>query len=168
MLRPGQHDCQSFAGAVRVCLAGTGCDHIKTDKSRLRDLATEGAPGRLPGAHSGGVRVSLGGLAEMRRLSSFPGREIIPKSGDFAGKPVLRPRSTECDRSAARCLLWQLRDAKPDSAYPSEKTAVIEASNGQNSLSAAAPRMGHAAHGEGRRRRGLPCWSVHGGTSRRR
>ena len=95
-------------------------------------------------------------------LESLP--EIIPRNGEFAGKPVLRHRTTERNRSAARCLLYELRDAKPENAYPSDKSAVFVASNGQISLSAAAPRVSHAAHGEGGRRRGLPCWLAHGGS----
>ena len=62
-------------------------------------------------------------------LSSFPGREIFPKSGDFAGKPVLRHRSTERNGSAARSLPFGLRSARPEDAYPSDKSAVLEASS---------------------------------------
>ena len=98
-------------------------------------------------------------------LSSFPVPEIIPKSGDFAGKPVLRHRATTRDRSTTRSLPFGLRSARPEDAYPSDKSAVFVASSGQNSLAAAAPRMGHAAHGKGARRRGLPCWPAHGGSS---
>ena len=68
LLRPGQHCCKSCAGAVRGGLAGTGCDHTKTGKSRSGPSATRGAPGSLPGAHSGGGKVALEGLAEMRRV----------------------------------------------------------------------------------------------------
>jgi len=69
LLRPGQHCCKSCAGAVRGGLAGTGCDHTKTGKSRSGPSATRGAPGSLPGAHSGGGKVALEGLAEMRRIA---------------------------------------------------------------------------------------------------
>ena len=53
-------------------LAGTGCDHTKIGKSRSGPSATRGAPGSLPGAHSRGGRVSLEGLAEMRRRDCSP------------------------------------------------------------------------------------------------
>ena len=43
----------------------------------------------------------------------------------------MRRRTTKRNRSAARCLLYELRDANPDNAYPSDKMAVFEASNGQ-------------------------------------
>ena len=57
LLRPGQHCCKSCAGAVRGGLAGTGCGHTKTGKSRSGPFATRGAPGSLPGAHSGGLKL---------------------------------------------------------------------------------------------------------------
>ena len=84
-------------------------------------------------------------------LTRFPGREIIPQSGKFARFPQKRHRPDPRNRSTARSLPFGLRSARAEDAYPSEKTAVLEASSGQNSLGAAAPRMGHAAHGKAKR-----------------
>ena len=98
-------------------------------------------------------------------MMRFPGPEIIPQSGKFARFPQKHPRPHPRNRSTARSLPFGLRDARAEDAYPSEKTAVLEASSGQNSLGAAAPRMGHAAHGKGGRRGGLLCWPAHGGSS---
>ena len=164
-----QARARALAGAVmhRVSVPGCGTTEIQTPFVARVLRSAGNTPYIVRVEARGHHKDVMDESCPCRRsaLSSFPGREIIPKSGDFAGKPVLRHRTNTRDRSAARCLPFGLRSARPEDAYPNDKTAVFVDSSGQNSLGAAAPRMGHAAHGKGARRRGLPCWPAHGGSS---
>ena len=62
-------------------------------------------------------------------MTRLPGREIIPQSRKFASFPQERHRSNPRNRSTARTLPFGLRSARAEDAYPSDKSAVLEASS---------------------------------------